>query len=263
MNREAALAFVRSEGSRVERARLTCLLDNSPASPHVVRDLLADQRADGGWAPFWASEYSSLDATCFGLARAEQLGLTPSDDACAKAARFLAQRQRPDGSWEEDESIASVVPPWVAPGRVASRLYLTANCGYWLAILSGEGTGPRAAGRFLETHLDESGRLPASWQAHWLAGSLWHRLNWQAAARRVLARVDRHLSDLPASNLAWLISALHGVGVSASHPLLGRAATLLERRQASDGRWVSEDGPEWDAHATVEALRALRLCRRF
>ena len=40
-------------------------------------------------------------------------------------------------------------------------------------------------------------------------------------------------------------------------------APALVPAQSPDGRWPSEDGPERDAHSTLEALRALRLCGRW
>src|SRR5947209_19513546 len=105
MNIQAAIAFVRVNGDSVEQARLDYLLSGEPPDPAIVRQLFAGQRADGGWSPFWASDYSSLDATCFRLAQAEQFGMTGKEPAVRDALAFLAQRQRDDGSWEEDEHV--------------------------------------------------------------------------------------------------------------------------------------------------------------
>jgi hypothetical protein len=258
-----ALSFVRSKGNAVERARLKYLLDEEAASPDVVSVLLAGQRPDGGWAPFWATDYSSLDATCFRLAQAEQLGVTHSERAIAKAADFLAERQHPDGSWEEDECVASVAPSWAVPGNSASRLYLTANCGFWLAILTGANEATLAAAGHLQTHLDLTESLSAYWQAYWLTGGLWYCLSWRDLANQVFSRLNQQLPDLPASNLTWLIVTLLRAGVPSDHALVRGAVSFLEDSQGSDGRWRSEDGPGWDVHSTVEALRALRLCGRF
>jgi hypothetical protein len=50
-------------------------------------------------------------------------------------------------------------------------------------------------------------------------------------------------------------------GVPRDHPLLDRAAYVLEQKQQEDGRWQSEDGPSQDVHATLEALRSLMVCK--
>ena len=99
IDRDRAVAFVLDNGDTVERARLRHLLMAEPAPPEVRDPLFAGQRTDGGWPPFWAPGYSSLDATCFRLAEAEQLGLEADVPAVARAARFLCERQGDDGSW--------------------------------------------------------------------------------------------------------------------------------------------------------------------
>jgi len=129
MDLEKAVAFVTDRGNEIEQARINYVLANERPSELIVGKLFAGQRPDGSWSPFWANDYSSLDATCFRLAQAEQLGLTKEEPAIIRAIRFLAQRQTPDGSWEEDEQIADLAPPWTVPGTVETRLYLTANCG--------------------------------------------------------------------------------------------------------------------------------------
>ena len=69
---EMAVDFVHEQGTPVERARLGYLLQGEQLQRSMVNDLLADQRLDGGWAPFWAADYSSLNAACTRLAQAEQ-----------------------------------------------------------------------------------------------------------------------------------------------------------------------------------------------
>lgn len=98
MNAVAAMTFVRSTGNMVEQARLRYVLEGSAPPPDVQAQVVADQREDGGWSPFWAPNYSSLDATCFRLAQAEQVGLTAADAAVQRALALLARRQRTDGS---------------------------------------------------------------------------------------------------------------------------------------------------------------------
>jgi hypothetical protein len=262
MNIQAAISFVRANGDPVERARLDYLLIGTPPDRVIVRQLFAGQRADGGWNPFWAPDYSSLDATCFRLAQAEQFGLTAQEPAVRDALTFLAQRQRDDGSWEEDERVAQFTPLWAAPGNLAARLYLTANCGFWLATLMEVQVKAIRAADYLQKYLADDGQLPTFLHAHWLAAGLLYRVGWKEAAQ-VLNYLERQLPALPASNLAWLLSTLLQAGIPSSEFIIEQAASLLEHLQENDGRWQSEDGPERDVHATLESLHVLLLCYHF
>jgi hypothetical protein len=254
--------FVRSAGNEVEQARLKYLLANERPTQEAVTQLFAGQQLDGGWSPFWAKEYSSLDATCFRLAQAEQLGLAVSETAIIRAVDFLAHRQSPDGSWEEDKKVANVAPLWAKPGDLAARLYLTANCGLWMALLGNPNKGASKAADYLQTHLDQDGHLPSFMHTHWLAGGLWHKLNRQEIAEHVFKYLSERINDLATSNLSWLITTVCAAGVIPNHPLVNKAASLLEQSQLDDGRWPSEDSSPQEIHSTLEALRALWLCGR-
>jgi len=261
MDLEKAVSFIRREGNEVERARLDYLLIDKRPSRKVVAQLFAGQRPDGGWAPFWAEDYSSLDATCFRLAQAEQLGLGAGEPAVKQAIAFLARRQAVDGSWQEDKTVADMAPPWARPGDIAATLYLTANCGLWLALFGDGDEALRAAG-YLQSQLGEEGRLPGFLHTQWLAAGVWHKLKSREPEQSVRAYLENNLADLAPSNLSWLITTLAAASVSANDPLLSKAASLLERAQEEDGRWSSEDGPAQNVHVTLEALRALQLCGR-
>ena len=269
-----AIAFVESHADPSERERLRALLAGEPPSEATADAVLAGQRADGGYAPFWAPDYSGLDATCFRLALAEQLGVKPAatPDSVSPAARqvsralaFIASRQQPDGTWQEEVSSlrtsTASVPPWLAPGDPAATLYLTANCGYWLAAVGGatHADPAMAAADAIERELTEDGRLPSFPHSYWLAAGLLHRADRTLAASRVLDRLRMAiLPDVTASGLAWLVTCLAASGVPAHHPTVRSAVQRLGPLQQPDGRWSSDDGPARDVHTTLEALRALR-----
>jgi hypothetical protein len=266
MEENLAVAFIESHGDEVELARLEHLLGGGRPSEEIIARLLFGQRPDGGWAPLWAPEASSLDATCYRIAQAEQLGLDGKEPAISRAVAFLLEGQRSDGSWEEDGSLKPFAPPWAAPGNPAARLYLTANCGFWLAVLAESTptlnlmTAARNASSYLELYLDESGKLPGFLHAGWLAAGLWARLGQAEIAARVTNYLGERLPDLASSSLAWLVLTLAIAGVPGYHPLIAQAVRILEGSQTPDGRWQSEDGPERDVHTTLEALRAIRIC---
>jgi len=262
MNFEKAIRFVMNNGNKVELARLNFILANERASKEVIADLFSHQREDGGWSAFWADNYSSLDATCFRLAQAEQLGITESGTELLRAVNFLAQRQSADGSWEEDVRVASAAPPWARPGDLSAKLYLTANCGLWLALLSNPDNIASRAAEYLQTHLGPDGHLPSFLHTHWLAGGLWYKLNWQESARHIFEILSKRINELATNNLSWLITTMCAAGVPTSHSLVNKAASLLEQSQQDDGHWESEDGSSQNIHSTLEAMRALWLCGR-
>lgn len=264
LDQARAIAFVRAQGSASELSRLRILLEGTQPTAEEAAIILADQRADGGWAPFWAGDYSAVDATCFRLAQAEQGGIHPEHTAIQRAAQFLRERQRSDGSWEEDAAVADAAPPWARPGDLSARLYLTANSAYWLARLLPSDAAAGRGAAVLRVHLDEHGSMPTFRHAHWLAAGMWYRLGEAAIAERVLAALLHQVDETtPASSLSWLITCLRAVDVPADHPTVAKALSLLERCQRADGAWTSEDGPSADAPTTLEALRALRLCGKL
>jgi len=260
---EAAVAFIQSNGDELERARLRRLLLGVTPPPQVVDQLLTGQQANGGWtpswAPFWAPDYASIDATCFHLAQASQLGVA-NEAAVKRATGFLIARQSPDGWWEEEPILAQQTPPWAKPGEIHARLYLTANAGLWLAVLSAGAADAATANRaaaYLAAHVSPDGRLASFLHTHWLAGSLFWRVGNEDLALSVFDYVHGRLQDLAASSLAWLGVSLFTAGVPREHALARAAAEVLQHEQQPDGRWVSEDGPQNDVHTTLEALHVL------
>jgi hypothetical protein len=265
---ERAVAFILAHGSGVELNALNELegedQPNAPSSDEVERQVLEGQRADGGWSPFWAPDYSSLDATCYRLAQAEMARLSLPQ----AALEFLRSRQRPDGSWEEDDSVRDLAPPWATPGDLAARLYLTANCGWWLIngmVHGAQGYEDEAAraGACLEGYQAEDDSLPSFLQTHWLAAALWIRLeegqpDLPEQATRTLDHLAILLGDeTSAGALGWMLTTLAPLGVPKEHPAIVKALALLSEQQRPDGGWTSEDGPECDAWVTMQALLAL------
>ncbi|HZR44131.1 MAG TPA: prenyltransferase/squalene oxidase repeat-containing protein [Ktedonobacteraceae bacterium] len=263
---DQAIAFVMEYGSPVDLARLKYLLAREVPGRETIEMLFAGQLPEGGWAPFWAADYSSLDATCFHLAQADQMGLTAREISIQRAIDFLVHRQRSDGSWQEEGARLAEAPLWVKCGNEAATLYLTANCGFWVALLlTGRGPASIQASQFLHARLLSDGSLPSFLHANWLAAGLWYRLGEYATAELVLIYLSQRLEGdaFATSNLSWLITSLCAVGVPITHPLINRAAGLLAERQNANGCWPSEDGPDWNVHTTLEALRALRICQKL
>jgi hypothetical protein len=259
VNQASAIQFVRERGTSSEQARLGFLLTGERPSPASIQQFFQDQQEDGSWSPFWAPGYSGLDATCFHLARAEQMGMGANEPTLVRTILFLARRQRPDGAFEEDDAVRDLAPAWAKPGNLAAQLYLTANCGFWLTTLSQTQASARLAASSVHSFLPSDGHLPTFLHAHWLAAGLFSRVQQIEPAERLIAYLATRLSDLSASSLAWLMITLRLANWPATTPLIVQAATLLNQQQQPTGNWQSEDGPKRDVHATLEALRAFML----
>lgn len=255
MDREKAVQFVRQNGGDVELARLRYLLDGERPSSDTVKQLFLGQREDGGFAPFWAAGYSSIDATCYRLAQAEQLGLDTNTIEIVDALRFLLWRQEADGRFAEHPSVADSAPPWAAPGDLAATLYLTANAGFWLAFWNFTAAAQGAA-NFLTNHLDETRhKLPSFAQAQWLACGLAWKLERHELVDHLASHLYAHLPE-SAGELAWLLVTLRSVGFPADSGVVVAGSVRLARMQEGDGRFPSDEGQE--VHTTLEALRVLK-----
>jgi hypothetical protein len=258
LNLHKTIEFIQSNANPVEMARLDYLLYGKQPARTVVSVFTAEQRSDGGWKPFWAEDYTSLDATCFRLAQANQLGFDVKNPCISKALQFLLSRQAQDGSWQEAPHVAEIAPPWARPGEPMARLYLTANVGYWTATL-GDHESSRLAGEYLRGYLEKDGRLPSYLHTQWLAVGLWNLTGLAEVAELCLASLGSRLGDLSTDNLAWMLVCLFQAGFTSQHPVLGQALTLLLSRQQPDGRWPSDDSPDIDVHVCLEVLQVIQL----
>ncbi len=91
---ERALRFLDAMTDAAGHARLRFLLRPERASAADLAVVFESQRPDGGFAPLWRADYSSLDACCFRLAQAEALGATVSYAGVQRAVRHLRERRR-------------------------------------------------------------------------------------------------------------------------------------------------------------------------
>ena len=116
---DAAIGYVVARGTRWTAPGCpTCAPEHRrrPRSSHHVE---RGQTETGGWPAQWGGDVASIDATCFRLAELDDLaGL--SRPSAVRALRWLAGRQRLDGSWEEDPSLAGVGAA-VGPARATRR----------------------------------------------------------------------------------------------------------------------------------------------
>jgi hypothetical protein len=260
---DAAIGFVVARGDAVDRARLSYLRTGTPPGDEVFDRIEIGQTGSGGWPAKPDEPVASVDATCFRLAELDDLaGLTRP--AAARALRWLVARQRPDGCWEEDRSLAGSAPPWATPGDPDARFYLTACAAFWLTVADQDAQEAtyadaveRAAAAIRE-QVEESGPWPGFLMSGWLAGAVLHRSGWFYEAARMFVLLGERVRTMSAADVASLVAALRRAGVSAEDTLLVAARERLSQTQRPDGGWPSDDDPSFDVHTTLTALRALR-----
>src|SRR2546421_7381961 len=260
---DGAIGYVVAHGDPVDRARLSSLRSGIAPPAEVVTKPELGQAPGGGWPAFWAGDMASVDATCLRVSELDDLGALDRDRA-RTALAWLAARQRPDGTWEEDGSLAQAAPVWAKPGDPEARLYLTANAGFWLAVSFPEdGQNPHAAvvaraTQAFRAAIRDDGTWPSYLVAGWLGAALLYHAGWFYESAQIQVVLAERVPDMSPAEVAWLAAAMRRVGMSSDDWLLTAARKRLTETQRSDGGWPSDDGPAFDVHTTLTAIRALR-----
>jgi predicted nucleic acid-binding protein len=269
---DAAIGFVVAHGDAVDRARLSWLRVGAAPAPEILADAEVGQTSEGGWPALWGGEVASVDATCFRLAELDDLGAI-GRPAARRALDWLATRQRPDGMWEEDQSLSGWAPPWATPGDPEAMLYLTANAGFWLTVagLDARAAGPldhrvggvyagvvQAAAQAFAQRLRPDGTWPSFLVAGWLGAAVLYRQGMYYESARIQVVLTDRLPDLTAADAAWMAAALRRAGLSPNDAVVAAALRKLAETQRTDGGWSSDDGDQFDVHTTLAAIRACR-----
>ena len=262
---DAAIGYVVAHGDPVERARLSYLrIEQSPPS-HVVERIAAGQAAAGGWPASTDGVVPSVDATCFRLSELDDLGGLRGD-VVDRALGWLAAVQRPDGTWQENEALASEAPPWAMPGDPEATLYLTATAGYWFTVAeiaahpqldvpATHWQALAAAAAYVKAQLRPDGTWPSFLAAGWHAAGLLHGQQYFYESARVQLVLGDRLPDMAPADVASMAAALRRVNLGDDW-LLQSARKRLGAAQRSDGGWDSAEGPIFDVNTTLTALRA-------
>lgn len=269
---EAAIGYVVAHGDAVDRARLTWLRTGSPPPEGILASVEVGPAPGGGWPALWAGEVASIDATCFRLSELDDLAGLGRPPA-RRALDWLAVRQRADGTWEEDGSLAEHAPPWARPGDPEARFYLTANAAFWLTVAGRDARagGPldhrvggvyagvvHGAAKALAEGTRPDGSWPSYLAAGWLSAAVLFRQDIFDECTRIQAVLADRLGTMSPGDVASLAATLRRVEVEPDNELLVAACRRLSDTQRSDGGWPSDDGPAFDVHITLKVIRACR-----
>lgn len=265
---DAAIGYVVAHGDSVDRARLSFLRSGNMPSVEILEKAEFGDLPDGGWPALSSSAVPSVDATCFRLGELADLGALHRPVARAALA-WLARSQYPQGYWQEHESLAAVAPPWAQPDDPEATVFLTVHAAYWLAVAAPpqrgyaeEAESPFAsnvalAGEAFKTTLAPNGAWPSYLAAGWLGCALLYHLGAYYESAQMQVILAERVPDMSPSDVASLTASLRRVGLSPDDWLLQAARRRLTDTQRHDGAWESDDGPAFDVHSTLVAIRAL------
>jgi hypothetical protein len=226
------------------------------------------QTSSGGWPAQLGDDVASIDATCFRLAELDDLGAL-GRPAASRALDWLANSQRPDGFWEEDEALGELAPPWATPGDEEARFYLTTNAAFWLAVASRDQpptpsgdpayhTPLAMAGEAIRTSLGPNGVWPGFLAAGWLAAAVLHRAGSYYESAQIALILTERVATMTAQDSASMVAALRRVGYRTDDSLVHAGQRRLTETQRSDGSWPSEDLAAFDVSTTLTGIRATR-----
>ncbi len=254
---DAAIGFVVAKGDPVDRARLHYLRTGTGPIDEIMAAAEAGQTLVGGWPAFYSGRVASIDATCFRLAQLDDLGALSRHPA-RSAVHWLASRQRLDGTWQEDETLAADAPPWAQPGDPEATLYLTANAAYWLAMVGGYDDNLGRAAQVLRDNINADGTWPSFLVTGWLGASVLHKAEYFYESARMQSVLTERMPDMTGADAAWLASSMRRIGIPDDNWTLQAARRRLTDTQRPDGGWTSDDGPAFDVEVTLNAIRGCR-----
>ena len=257
-NLGSALEFVRTMGLGRDLALLK-LVHGQELRDEELDALTAAQNPDGGFKVAELGPPSVVGRTAEMVIYLTALG-GGDLGAVQAAADFLIERQRPDGSWGEAESLAALnPPPHFKPGSADADGWETAAC-----VVALSGLGLPLDYRHPVEYLRDLRERPHGHRPLRLEGLLlyaaFRRIEGtdSPSAKTLRAEVDSvPPKDLEVFELNWGTYAFALAGADARDPLLQAFGQALAGKQKPDGGFGS--GPESSPYETALALGALAM----
>ncbi len=263
VNLRKAIEFVKSLDNEILLARLDSIIMRQRPRKSVVDTIEQMRNSDGGFS-FWDHNVSSIATTLNIIGWLDDLSLG-DEPIVNKTFDFLLHHQQEDGGWDENKEISKLnPPPFMIPGEITTRTWLTAGCAHWF-IRFGRAEPPGTKGcpaEFLLKYIQPSGfiigYLYASWDA--LVMFNYHPGPNSDAYRNLLKVIEESFEpeSHDAVDLTWLLRCLRDVNLDCKNNLVMRTINALEKLQQKNGSWNSGEGSEYSGMTTVDTLRVLR-----
>lgn len=258
-----SVSFIEEKGSDLEKAIMRHILYGTKPEPEVIKAFIESQNRDGGFpCRKVRGNLSAVNDTLNALFWLDEMGMLESSTA-GKAIGFLLDTQRDDGGWDEEPATAQYdLPPWITPGNLGTRVYVSSYAAYWLA-LKGYKAQPafQAVLQFLLRHRDETGKFHGFLHSTWIATSIFLMAGdpyAQVVTEGLQVLTSRPLAEWVDSQICWALNCLGRAGLAKDHSFVEACLAELLRRRGTEGQWASEDGEAQAVGATIEALKALK-----
>ena len=254
--------FVKSLGDEILKARLEAIIKGRRPRRRILEKIQQMRKTDGGFA-FWEEDVSSITTTLNVVGWLDDLSLRDGP-VVDETFDFLLSHQQEDGGWDEIAEVRDVEPlPYMMPGELNTRIWLTACCAHWF-IRFGRAEPPGAKGcpaEFLMQHVIPSGLISGYLYASWDALVMfnYHPGSKSDVFRNLLTEVRERLDpdEHDATDLAWLLRCLRDIDLSVEDDLVSRAINTLMSMQRPDGSWSSSEGERYIGMTTIDAIRVL------
>ncbi|MDD4308228.1 MAG: terpene cyclase/mutase family protein [Thermoplasmata archaeon] len=255
MNIDRTKAYIIKHGNLFEQARLKHTVGRKYSQKDVLQSFSEMQNPDGGF-PYGDRRGfpSCLSNTTMALSNLIDMGLADSEPAL-KSFRFMDRMKKSNGSWEENDKIAPLDPPfWDIPGDEESTIWLTAASA---EILRKAGKPvPRKTLDFLRKKQGPDGKFEGYIHTTWIAMAIFgNQSPVTSASLKYLETAD--IGDWDATCISWCLSSMKLGGVSADSGLRKKLLDRLSELQEPDGSWPSEGGipaKVQDANAVLFAV---------
>ncbi|MHA1984722.1 MAG: hypothetical protein ACW967_10230 [Candidatus Hodarchaeales archaeon] len=264
---QSAINFVYNHGSEIEKARVDSITNGKEPNENVISQLSNLQNKDGGF-PYKKikGSLSTINNTLFMLQWLDDLNML-SHSISRKIIQYLIQKEKNDGTWQEDEEILEYGPPeWMDPRKRFSNIYTTTYSLFWLLKGNFVPTSKYAFyTELFEQYIEFNGSFEGFLQNSWLGTSCLGMMNtWDSEkVTRPLEYVASIQDDqLPANDLVWLTLSLLQAGFPSNNRLTSRLSYNLFEKQSKSGSFETE-GNLFAVETTIQALKVAKILKEI
>jgi hypothetical protein len=260
---QSALNFVYNNGSEIEKARVDSIVDGKEPNENVIAQLSNLQNIDGGF-PYKniKGSLSTINNTLGTLNILDDLNMS-SHSISRKINQYLIQKERNDGTWQEDEQILEYGPPeWMDPRKRFANIYTTTHSLFWL--LKGNFV-PSSKFSFyteiFEQYIEFNGSFEGFLQNSWLGTACLGMMNtWDSdkvvrPLEYVASLQDNRLS---ANDLVWLSLSLLQAGFPSNNRITSILSYNLFEKQSKSGSFETE-GNLFAVETTIQVLKVAKI----